>query len=129
MDKHRRIFTERRKGPDMLVRIMRVFGLAGWLMLFVALLIFGKARPEESFIDKRFLERLGFDVHLRRVWEDDLMQYVFYLMVFGLVLSIAGLLLRFQRNRRQDDGYGLYLILLGVISASGMISFLWQRLS
>ena len=98
MARQRRMFTERRKGADLLVRLMRLFGLAGWLVLFIALLIFGKARPEESFIDRRFLEHLGFSVQLRQFWNESLMQYVFYLMVFGLGLSIAGLVMHYQRR-------------------------------
>lgn len=129
MARQRRLFTERRKGADLVVRLMRLFGLAGWLVMFAALVIFGKARPEESFIDKRFLEHLGFSVQLRRYWNENLMQYVFYLMIFGLALSLAGLIMHYQRRRRQDDGYGLYLIVLGVISAAGIGSYLWHHLT
>lgn len=123
--KQRDIFHERRKGADILVTLMRGFGLIGWLGLFAALLIFDKAQPEKSFIDARFLERLGFSVNLRNSWDFDLFQYIFYLMVMGLVLSLAGLFVHSKRNRRGDDGFGLYLIMLGLISVAGIVTYLW----
>lgn len=121
----RELLHDRRKGPDLWVKLMRISGLLGWLGMFAALVVLGKAQPEESFIDERFLERLGFSVNLRNSWDFDLLQYIFYLMMMGLILSIAGLLVHRRRDRRHDDGYGLYLIILGLISVSGIISYLW----
>lgn len=91
--------------------------------MFVALVILAKAQPESSLIDEDFLAQFGYSVTLRRAWDMNLVHYIYYLMIVGLCLSLLGLPLHLRRNRRQDDGYSLYLILLGVISFAGIVMY------
>jgi len=113
----------RRKSADLSVRLMRLFGICGWLMMFAALVVLTKAQPERSLIDENFLAQFGHYVSLRRVWDLDLTRYIYYLMIMGLCLGALGLPLHLRRNRREDDGYGLYLVLLIVISLAGIIMY------
>lgn len=91
--------------------------------MFIALVVLAKAKPESSLIDEHFLAQFGYEVTLRRAWDMDLARYIFYLMVMGLCLSVIGLPLHLRRARREDDGYGLYLVLLGIISLAGIIIY------
>lgn len=91
--------------------------------MFVALVILAKAQPESSLIDEEFLAQFGHNVELRRAWDMDLARYIYYLMIMGLSLSALGLPLHLLRNRREDDGYSLYLVLLGIISLAGIITY------
>ncbi len=125
--KSRDIFRDRRRGADFWLWLMRALGVGGWLLLFCALALFERARPEESFIDATLFERLGVPVVLRQYWDLDLMRYIAYLMVMGLALSVGGLLVNGQRHRRRDDHYRVYLLILGVISLGGLIIY-WLKL-
>lgn len=113
----------RRKSADLSVRLMRLFGVCGWLAMFVALIMLAKAKPENSLIDEDFLAQFGYYISLRRVWDLELARYIYYMMIMGLSLGALGLPLYFRRNRREDDGYGLYLVLLMVISLAGIILY------
>jgi len=113
----------RRKSADLSVRLVRLFGVCGWLAMFVALVILAKAQPESSLIDEDFLAQFGYSVTLRRAWDMNLVHYIYYLMIMGLCLSLLGLPLHLRRNRREDDGYSLYLILLGIISIAGIVMY------
>ena len=91
--------------------------------MFIALVVLAKAKPESSLIDEHFLAQFGYEVTLRRAWDMNLARYIYYLMMMGLSLSIIGLPLHMRRARREDDGYGLYLVLLGIISLAGIIIY------
>lgn len=114
---------DRRRSPDLIVLLVRLFGICGWMGMFIALVVLAKAKPESSLIDEHFLAQFGYEVTLRRAWDMDLARYIFYLMVMGLCLSVIGLPLHLRRARREDDGYGLYLVLLGIISLAGIIIY------
>jgi len=110
---------ERRKGPDLWWRAARWLAVAGWSALLGALLLLGAAKPpSETFFDRYF------GVPLRTWWDPDLTPYVFYVMLFGLVFSLAGLFLNARRRRRRGDEYLVSLILLGVVSLLGIIQYL-----
>ncbi len=123
----RDIFRERRRGADALISVMRVLGVSGWLLMFSALALFERARPEESFIDPELFRRLGIPVVLRQYWDLELVRYIFYLMIMGLVLSLAGLWLNSRRRRRRDDHYRIYLLSLGLISLAGIVMYWLKR--
>ncbi len=114
---------DRRKAPDWIVIFGRLFGVFGWFGLFIALVLMAKAKPESSFIDESFLAQFGYEVTLRRAWDMGLARYIYYLMIMGVVLSTIGLFLHSRRSKREADGYGLYLMVLGVISMAGVIFY------
>lgn len=91
--------------------------------MFIALLMLARAKPENSLIDVNFLAQHGYFVSLRTVWDLDLARKIYYMMILGLCLGVLGLPLHWRRNRREDDGYGLYLIFLVVTSLAGIITY------
>ena len=114
---------ERRKSADLIVRLGRILGVFGWFCMFLALVVLAKAKPESSLIDENFLAQFGYVVSLRRAWDMDLARYINYLMIMGFFLSAIGLPLHMRRSKREDDGYGLYLVVLGIISLAGIILY------
>jgi len=118
---------DRRKGPDKWVYAVRYFGITGWCLILGALLILDKARPQsDAFIDKKFFNKIDIPVVLRTTWDQELAHYIFYLMIFGVCLSIAGLVINTRRNRRNDDGYKAYLFILALLSISGIVLYTYK---
>jgi Flp pilus assembly protein protease CpaA len=119
-------FVERRKGHDRLLRIMSWSGLAGWAIMLAVMVVVDRAKPDDpAFIpNKRIFEQAGVPYHLRTTWDQGLVTYIFYLLIAGLVLGIAGLALNSRRHRRRDDHYRIHLVLLTGISAVGVLYYL-----
>ena len=110
--------TERRKGPDFWLRSLGWLAVVGWLCMFIALILFEKAKPPAgSFFERRE------GMYIRRSWNEDLGEYMGYLMIAGLIISILGLMINAKRHRRKSDQYRLSLILLGLISAAGIVYY------
>ncbi len=108
----------RRKGPDLWSRSLRYLALTGWLLLVSAFFILDLAKPKVE----TFFERV-YDIHLYQQWDMDLARYILWLMVFGLLFSLVGLVINAKRKRRYTDYWRLSLILLGIISLSGMFLY------
>ena len=115
--------VERRRGYDRLLRIMGWLGIFGWAIMLVVMVVIDRAKPDDStFIpNKRIFEQAGVPYHLRTTWNQDLVTYIFYLLIAGLVLGITGLVINSQRHRRRDDHYRIHLVLLTSISAVGIL--------
>ncbi len=112
---------ERRTGPDLWTRSLGWLGTVGWLLLFIALALAAKAKPQvETFFDR------WYNLHLRTTWDDELAQIVFYLMILGVLLSGAGLFINTRRYRRKDDEVRVSLILMGVVSLGGIFFYIWN---
>jgi hypothetical protein len=119
-------FIERRRGHDRLLRIMSWIGIGGWVIMLLVLVAVDRAQPDDpDFIpNKRILEQAGVPYHLRTTWDQDLVTYIFYLLIAGLVLGITGLVINSRRHRRRDDHYRIHLVLLTGISAVGVLYYL-----
>ena len=79
---------ERRRGPDPLMKSLTWLGLAGWLLMLVALVILEKARPKSQVFLTGVVE-----AKRQTTWDMGLAQYIFYLAIFGLSISIIGLVI------------------------------------
>ncbi len=115
-----RMEPERRSGPDLWVRILGWLGVFGWLLMFVALFIIDKAKPQNEFNFSR-----AANAKLRSTWNPELTGYLFYLMIFGLCVSIIGSVINARRLHREDDRFRLTMILLGTISVFGIVKYLF----
>ena len=119
-------FVERRRGHDLLLRIMSWLGIGGWAIMLLVMVAVDRAQPDDpDFIpNKRILEQAGVPYHLRTTWDQNLVTYIFYLLIAGLVLGITGLVVNSRRHRRRDDHYRIHLVLLTGISAVGILYYL-----
>ena len=111
---------QKRKGPDILMRSLTWLAVLGWFLMYVVLMVLNKAKPksESSF------DRINGAEVLIPPWNPVLIQYIFYLMIAGLCISIIGMILNIKRHRRKKDKYRMSLIVLGVISLLGIIFYL-----
>ena len=106
---------DRRKGPDLWIRILKVLGVVSWFFMLLFLILLEIAKPEfESFFDRFY------HLNLRTTWDLEVAQHLYQLMFIGLGISIIGLLIGSQRYRRKTDKPPSALILIGVISIAGV---------
>jgi len=122
----RKGFIERGRGHDRLLRIMSWSGIVGWAIMLAVMVAVDRAKPDDpDFIpNQHILEQAGIPYQLRTTWDQDLVTYIFYLLIAGLVLGITGLVLNSRRHRRRDDHYRIHLLLLTGISAVGILYYL-----
>ncbi|MFQ5962813.1 MAG: hypothetical protein ACE5KZ_00835 [Candidatus Scalinduaceae bacterium] len=112
--------SERRKGPDLWVRILGWLCVFGWFLMFVALFIIDRAKPQaENMFTK------AAKIEVRTTWNQELTNYLFYLMIFGLCISVIGIVINSRRHHREDDRFRFTLIILGIISFLGIIKYLF----
>ena len=116
----------RRKQPrekDRLFQFMVGLNVVGWLTFLAALLVFHYARPEFISGVQAFWGISG-----RQEWSQQLSYYLVALLCVCVALSTLVLLLKRQRNRRENDYYGIngYVLLF---SALGSLLILYFELN
>ncbi len=109
---------DRRRGADFWTKALRWLGVFGWFVMFVALFIIDRAKPEEENMFTK-----AANVSVRKTWNQELIQYLFYLMIFGLCISVIGIVINSRRHHRADDRFRYILIILGIISLFGIIKY------
>ncbi len=112
---------DRRKGPDLWNKILSCLGVFGWFVMFVALFIIDRARPED---ENMFTKSANASV--RSTWDLELIHYLFYLMIFGLCISVIGIVINSRRHQRVNDRFRYILIILGIISLFGIIKYYFK---
>ncbi len=112
---------DRRMGADLWTKTIRWLGVFGWFVMFVALFIIDRAKPEEENMFTK-----AANVSVRKTWNQELIQYLFYLMIFGLCISVIGIVINSRRHHRKDDRFKYILIILGIISSFGIIKYLFK---
>ncbi len=120
IDKSDKIIKQRRHGPDILVKLIHWTGVAAWLLMFIAIIIADKARPELPTLFDRI-----FNVQLRTTWDSDLLRYVFILAGIIFAICTIGLFLNTKRHHRKDDHYSKSLIIMKFMSGLGIILCLY----
>ena len=112
---------DRRRGPDVWDKTLRWLGVFGWLVMIVALYVIDMAKPEEENMFTK-----AANVSVRKTWNMELFHYLFYLMIFGLCISVIGIVINSRRHHRKDDRFKYILMILGVISFFGIIKYLFK---
>lgn len=111
--------TDRRKRKDPWARVLTILNILAWLLILAILMVTGRAKPEfESFFDRFY------HLNIRVWWDMELVRYLLYLVVGGTILSAAGLLLSLVRARRSSDNGRIPLLLMGIVSAAGLVCVL-----
>ncbi len=113
--------SERRSGPDLWAKTLRWLGIFGWFVMILALFIIDRAKPEQ---ENMFTKAANFSV--RSTWDQELIYYLFYLMIFGLGISVIGIVINSRRHHRKDDRFKYILIILGAISFFGIIKYIYK---
>ena len=100
----------RRKKKDIWSRIMVYTNFASWGLLISILLVFHRAQPEFETLFDRF-----YQLSLRTHWDSDYLYCLLILNTFGIILSLAGLILGAFRARRKEDHFRA-LVVTGITS-------------
>lgn len=113
---------DKRKRRDGLVGMLVWLGVLGWLMLFAAAILIDRARPDDTrfAIDRKIYEQSGVEYNLRTSWDAGLTDYILYLLIGALALSVIGFILNTMRHRRKDDRYHMNVILLFLAALAGI---------
>ncbi len=119
MEEKNREFIERRKGPDILVRLVHWLGAAAWIIMFFILAITDRAKPQMATFFDRF-----FKIQVRETWNYSLVQWSFYLMILLSILCIIGLLVNAKRHRRKSDRYSFSLIMMLILAVVGILMYI-----
>ena len=117
----KRVFTERRRGPDVVVKaVWWIVGIS-WALFITAITFTDLAKPKnETFFDRFF------DVSVRGYWDEDLLRYSFYIVLMNLVVCIIGFVLNILRQRRKTDKISKSIIILSVITLSGILWYIFR---
>jgi len=117
------VTPDRRKSekPDLAGQFLSWLGLGAWLLFFLMLIMGNRARPEL----KTSLEA-KYDIATRNGWDPDTARVLFYLMVIGLMISLTGTYLRKARTRRRTDSQFYSILLIGIVSAVGIVYYLFM---
>lgn len=107
-------YYDRRRGPDLWVKLVNWLGILAWAIMFFIIAITDRAKPPmETFFDRFF------KVQVRQTWDFGLLRYALYLMITLCVLCVFGLVVNSRRHRRKNDRYSISLFLmmgLGIFS-------------
>ena len=121
MEIEKRVFTERRRGPDVVVKAVWWATGISWILIITALTITGEAQPQhENFIDRLY------NVTVRSNWDRSLLAYVFYILLINLATCIFGFILNMLRQRRKTDKVSKSILILGFITLLGILWYLIQ---
>jgi hypothetical protein len=111
---------EKRTRVDFRLRVISCCGIIGWIIVVIAMMIAERAKPEMRTVATRFEH-----VYSRTAWIPELTRYLFYLMIVGFAVSTLGLLISMTRMNRKRDLVRINLVLLWIISGTGIIYFLF----
>ena len=106
---------DRRQTIDFWAKLLFCLNILAWILLIIILLVFHRAQPEFETLFDRF-----YRLNLRTDWDLQYLNYLIYMVISGIFISIAGLLLGVFRGRRERD-HKKALIITGIIS----IIMLW----
>lgn len=108
---------DRRRREDFWVRFLEWLVVGSWFLLFIALLVFSKAKPQiETFFERYY------NLPVNPDWNLEFLFYLRILMILGLILSVLGLTINWRRSRRAEDQFRVSLVVLGAISLLGLVS-------
>jgi hypothetical protein len=114
-----KLVQNRRKSPrenDKFFQCMVFINVLGWLVFIGALLVFHYARPEFVSGVQAFWDMEG-----RQEWSKALTGYLVGLLSLCMMISVALLIMKRRRNRRDKDYFGINGYVLMVIATSSLI--------
>ncbi len=114
-----KLVQNRRKSPrenDKFFQCMVFINVLGWLVFIGALLVFHYARPEFVSGVQAFWDMEG-----RQEWSKAPTGYLVGLLSLCVMISVAVLIMKRRRNRRDKDYFGINGHVLMVTATSSLI--------
>ncbi len=114
------VVIERRKGPDLLIKLMKVINELGWLLYVVSLFLLELRKDlAQNYLDLQLTGKMP------PPWKREDIKYVFYILVLNFILSLTGIFLNGLRHHRKKDQYRISLIIMGIIALLGILYYLF----
>lgn len=110
--------TDKRKGPDLLVKWVRVSSFVTWILILLTVVITDSAKPElHTILDIRYGKTS------RTSWDGSLLINAFMLSIGTFIFTLISLLINSQRLKRKYDRISISLIIGMIVSGLFMIGF------
>ena len=111
---------DRRSLPRLQDRVYQIcvgLNILAWVSLAAALVMFHFARPE-------MITGLQahFGIEVREYWSEHHVEMLNYLLQSCLVMTLVSIALNQRRSRREDDHFGMNLIVLGAIVVVSLLT-------
>jgi hypothetical protein len=113
-------FADRRKllaSKEFLFRLMVILNISAWISLVVALVLFHYARPEFISGVQKF-----WGIEGRVYWSKEHVSGLLTTLQVCLGLSLVSMVLRFRRNKRKADNFGVNLFILVTLAAISLVT-------
>lgn len=112
-----RIYPERRKTRDPILRTLTWANAIAAIGLFIAICIAAAAKPESAtFFDHYF----NVNVYRRAHWDMVLVDYIAVMLLFSGLTSVVGLIANSRRLRRKGDYIRSTLVICLLLSIAGL---------
>ena len=114
--------TDRRTGPDKVLKAMRWLGVFGWILVIVVFVLFEISRP----VITTFIDRWNSQVTIQPEWDKSTAHVLLFIMYLGLTVSSVGIWLNTKRLKRKTDFYRFHFFFLGLFMFLGIIYITFQ---
>jgi len=108
--------NERRKDKDIWVVIFQRLSLIGWVAFIFALILSFFAAPEKTYGITRY-----HNITVKDYWSSPLTDYLYILLWFTALFSLASIIASHFRTRRSTDNKYYNLLLLMVICIAWVV--------
>ena len=115
---------EKRTGPDLLVKWVKIARMIVWILLGVFIMLTDKAKPQQVTFFDRFL-----DVTVRTFWDQNLLFWSFIVCILLFIVSFVSILVNTMRLKRKADRLSISLIITLIISATGILFYLTMAIT
>lgn len=112
-----RIYPERRKTKDPLLRILTWSNAIAAVGLFIAICLAAVAKPEAVTFFDRFYQ---VNIYRRPHWDMVLVDYIAIMLIISSLTSIVGLFVNSRRLKRKGDYIRSTLVLCLLLSLAGL---------
>lgn len=110
---------DRRRKPDIVIRLVNAISIVGWMMIILCTLLTINSKPEQTNMFYKM-----FNIPVRDYWDFSLLSIVFFLLMFLFAVALIGILLNATRQRRKTDKMNKSLIFQAAMAVLGML-LLW----
>lgn len=101
------------------IKIIMCINISLWIICFAILSLVDRARPPfESFLNR--IKHLP----VRKTWNLDLMGYVYYLLILGLIISICSIILNIIAHKKEKISFRFTPFFLGPCLLYALVEYL-----
>ncbi|TCL72412.1 hypothetical protein EDC14_1006122 [Hydrogenispora ethanolica] len=112
---------EKRRGPDFWCKMIRWMEIQAWILAGAILCLLGLAKPRSVTLYDRFYGSPATAAPAETAWNFYALRWALVLMVVLLGTCGYGLFVNAHRHARKEDRYSVSLMLLGALSAVGIM--------